>query len=1007
MDESNVAASRYSRLWLVGLLVLTAVVAGGALYAKYQLEDMRDVLLDTARARTGARLDVDEITAFGLRGLRAEGVEFTYPAFSWGELHIEAPEAVIYIDLLDLFAGKISVEHVRLDGARFHVRRNPEEPWLTPGAAMEGAVSGTPNTGIPFRLTGVDCALVVENVVKDTRLNLDALEFDISRLADSPMIVGGISGALDGDEQKRISVDLQYGSLSDFDLRVHCAELSTEDVNIFLPAAQRIIRTGTATPTARLTGNANGVVSLSLESAFEDIQVRNQPDYLPPATGTLTAYGNYDPAIRTLRLSMANADTETLSGNLSGSVVFSSNAPVLDLTFASTRLPVREVLNSVLAGRLDQYGKVEYTVDALEEGTLTLKGSTEDPVVGVVAAAEGGTLSFVPADAKYPSGELRLGRFEVAWDSETRQPGGTIAIMDGSVKHKGTGLSADGLTGRVTIEAGAVRVNPLKASFMGQPLMVTGTYDLEAKSGDATVAGSLSEIERTELAGSIRNATLAGGGSLNAKAQFTGKRVEFEADVDATQMEIGYRWWFLKPVGIGANGRIVGSLTPRKALTCDVEGLIAGTKITATTKLLHNGTKWRLQSVHAESDSVDVVSAGKCLPLPYTITGGTGTNGLYEWNRDENTPEHWRSQFACDIDRIALLADTSDHPIDLRGVRMTGGMASGAEETGELKVVVEDGQTPPLRGGSWFAPLERDEDKFPPIDRRWTYALQAAHVEVPPWKGTDFSGEGFGTLSEFGLSRYSATVDDGRVSGSYLNQRQQNSFESEASWENVPASYMMDTLQLPHVFRGNMSGKIAYSQDRDDPGTLVGKGYFTMGEGQFSADYLLAMLEQQMDSTEVSSLPPSLRFSSLEADIGFEKDIVRTPRIELTSDAIRMEASGQFVIDGDMNYEIKVAVTPDAAERIPLLADNFNVQGHRLSQQDIELAFTLSGPTFKPVSALAETPPVHVTLVSGALEAANEAFRVIDAPRKILVDLLKIGGGIVGARKPAQSGSTN
>ncbi|GMV91546.1 MAG: hypothetical protein AMXMBFR82_13240 [Candidatus Hydrogenedentota bacterium] len=1003
MDESNVATSRYSRLWLVGLLVLTAVVAGGALYAKYRLEGLRGVLLETARTRTGAHLEVEEVTAFGLRGLRAEGVELRYPTASYGEFHVTAPEAVVYIDLLDLLAGDISVEHIRLDGAAFRVRRDPDNPWFSPDVP-----SGSERAGsrIPFRLTGSGCTLVVENVVRDTRLELTSLNLDIARLTGSSSVTGTIDGDLAGDEDKGFNIDVQYSSATSFDLRIQCDEISAEDVNVFLPASQRIVRTGSAAPIARLAGNENGSISLSLESLFEDLQVRDQPDYLPPVTGALSAYGTYHPDTRTLRLSMASADTETLAGNLSGSVAFSNEVPVLDLTFTSSRLPVREILSSVLADRLEQFGEIEYTVDELEECMLTLTGTTENPVIRTVAAAQGGAMTFRPANSTYPGGELRLGRFEVAWDSESKQPSGTIPVLDGKIVHKTTGLEATGLAGRVTLEAGAVQVNPLNATFMGQPMMLTGSYDLDTKTGSATVAGSLTAIEDSKLASTIRNAELAGSGVINAKVKFTEKKVEFEADIDATQTEIGYRWWFLKPVGIGANGQVTGTFTPRRSVECTIQGLIAGTELAGTTSLYHDGAKWRLKQAEARSESVDVVSVGKCLPLPYTITGGKGSNGTYVWERDEASPDGWRSRFTCDIDRISLQADTSEVPIALKGVRLEGGMASGSEETGELTIHVESGETPPIRGGTWFAPLERDFEKYPPVDRRWTYRIAAEQLTVPPWRGTNFNGEGFATLTEVGLRHYEAVVDEGRVSGSYISHRKQNSFESEASWEGIPAAYMMDTLDLPHVFRGNMSGKIAYSQDRDDPGTLQGKGYFTMGEGQFSADYLLAMLEQQMESSEVSSLPPSLKFSSLEADVEFEKDVVRTPRIELTSDAMRMQASGQFVTDGDMNYGIQIAVTPDAAERIPLLAENFNVQGHRLAQQDIELAFTLSGPTFKPVSSLAETPPVHVTLVSGALEAANEAFRVIDAPRKILVDLLKIGGGIVGARKPASSGSS-
>ncbi len=1007
MDEPNVAASRYSRLWLVGLLALTAIVTGGALFAKYQLEGVRGVLLDNARTRIGARLQVKDIDAFGLRGLRAEGVRFTYPNAPGGELEVDAPEALIYIDLLDLLSGKVSVEHIRLDGASFHIRREPGEPWVQPVAGLPGGPSAISSTGIPFRLTGSGCTLSADNVVNNTRLEMTGVDFDISRLTGSPTITGTVSGTLENDDDKAFALDIQYASPKDFDFRVRCAKLSADDVNIFLPATRRMIRTGTASPTARLTGNENGTISISLESAFEDIQVRNQPEYLPPATGTFSAYGSYSPASRTLQLSMANAETQTLSGSVNGEVTFGEGSPNLNLTFTSSRLPVREVLNSLLAGRLERYGEIEYSVDTLEECKLTLTGSTEEPIIKASAAADGGSLAFTPADSKYPKGEVRLGHFEVAWDSETREPSGTIAILDGSIAHKRTDLEADNLSGRVAMQGGEIQVDPLKASFMGQPLMVTGSYNVEEQKGEAAVSGSLDRIEKTKLAGYIRNAELAGSGSVNANLRLSRDSVKFDADVDATQTEIGYRWWFLKPVGIGANGKIEGTLKLNRSITCTIDALIAGTEVSATTDLVYNGSKWQLRDVNATSDSVDVVSVGKCLPLPYTITGGKGTKGSYVWHRDEAKPDETRSQFACDIDQIGLQADTSDQPILCKVVHLEGGMVSGSEETGELTVVMDQGQTPPLRGSKWFAPLERDLEKFPPVDRRWTFNLKAKTLEVPPWTGIDFVGDGFGDLTEFGLSHYSAKVEEGRVSGSYLNHRNENSFESEAAWENVPAKYLMDTLDLAHVFRGNMSGKVSYSQDRDDPGTLEGKGYFTMGDGQFSADYLLSMLEQQSDSAGVSSLPPSLRFSSLETDVEFEKDVVRTPRIELTSDAIRLKAQGQFVTDGDMDYDIQIAVTPDAAERIPLLAENFNVQGHRLAQQDIDLAFKLTGPALKPVSSLEETPPVHVTLVSGALEAANEAIRVIDAPRKILVDLLKIGGGIVGARKAAPSGSPN
>ncbi|MCC6488548.1 MAG: hypothetical protein IT364_13710 [Candidatus Hydrogenedentes bacterium] len=1000
IDETGVPGSRYYRIWLVGLLLLTALIAGGALFAKYQLEGFRGVILGRAQTRMGADLQVEEVAAFGLRGLRAQGVHLVYSIAPATTVEFTAPEAIIYIDLVGLISGGgISVERVQVNQALVSVRREEGQAWLDPLSAGTGPQSAFLSGAVPFRVTGTDCRLEIENLVGTKQLLVSSIDFDVSRLSGSRTVGGVLAGNLNEDEATSLSVEFQVASLDDFDLSVSCSQVSAEDVNAFLPESRQFVQKGDTAPVVRVSGNPDHTISLSVESRFADIQLKSQPDYIPPLTGTLRAYGAYNPDTRTFQVSMARAESEALDGNVTGSVIFSDGSPQLDLVLRSSKLPVKELINSLLSGRIEKYGELEYTVLTIEDCALAVTGTVEAPAMAARASGDGAEIRFTPKDVKYPRVNLEVGRFDLAWDSTSREPGGSIVISDGSVNHQGTGIEVTGLTGQVSLTGGKVTLNPLQASLLGQSVMASGTYELKSKSGEASLAGSLANIEKTKLATSIRNASLAGSGTVKASVKFREKSADFEADIDATQTEIGYRWWFLKPVGIGASGHLKGKFISRKSITCEVESLIAGTQLSATTDLSYNGKKWSLRKGRADSKDLDVVSVGKCLPLPYVITGGKGKDGFYTWERDAATEGAWKSEFGLSMDEIALRADGAEVPLLCKGVTLKGGMAGGTAETGELTLDVESARTPPLRGSKWFAPMVRDLEKYPPNGRRWTYHLGAKSLDVAPWKGTDFKGEAYSSDTDFGLASYSATVDKGTVKGSYASRRKENAFESTAHWENVSAAYLMDTLQLPHVFRGDMSGEVTYSQDRDDPGTLRGSGYFKMKEGQFSADYILAMLEQQMESTEEPTLPPSLRFSSLEADIEFEKDVVKTPRIELTSDAITMGAEGQFVTDGDMNYTINVSVTPDAAERIPLLAQSFNVQGYRLAQQNIELAFTLSGPTLRPVSALSEAPPVHVTLVSGALEAANEAIRVFDAPRKILVDLLKIGGGIVGARK--------
>ena len=90
-------------------------------------------------------------------------------------------------------------------------------------------------------------------------------------------------------------------------------------------------------------------------------------------------------------------------------------------------------------------------------------------------------------------------------------------------------------------------------------------------------------------------------------------------------------------------------------------------------------------------------------------------------------------------------------------------------------------------------------------------------------------------------------------------------------------------------------------------------------------------------------------------------------------------------------------MSPAMAESIPSMRDSLNLQGYKVSGQDIELAFNVVGPTFGPKGELAELPPASVTLVTGAGELLREGINVIDTPRRMLVGLMKTIGGAVGA----------
>jgi hypothetical protein len=194
----------------------------------------------------------------------------------------------------------------------------------------------------PFRVAGDNCKVVVRNVVGDSSLSLNNTRVDVFRLSDSPEMSGSISGTLNDDPQKQLDLRVRYASSQDFDIRISHNRITPEDVNIFLPAEQRVFEQGFLQPQVRLSGFPNDTLVLSVEAPYTGMVFRGQPEFLPPLTGRLSAFAQYDLTSRTLRVTAARAESPEFSSDLTGEVSFQGAEPVLNLALRAQRLPVRE-----------------------------------------------------------------------------------------------------------------------------------------------------------------------------------------------------------------------------------------------------------------------------------------------------------------------------------------------------------------------------------------------------------------------------------------------------------------------------------------------------------------------------------------------------------------------------------------------------------------------------------------------------------------------------------------
>ncbi len=1014
--EHEFPLNRGARMGLLALLVLTIVFASSVLFVKYQLEAFRADVARRIEERFGARITMGEISVNGLRGLRIHDLRLDLPLEQGPVLHIHALDALINIQLNDLVYGRVMVERLTLDGAEIVLERPREAPWYSSDEiSIEEVVPFEVTKSAPFRITGAGCKFFIRNIVGGTELDILDFGFDIARLVDASDLTASLNGLLHGDPRKRVSATLRLASIKDFDLRVASDLITANDINVVLPAERPLVVEGAAHPTLRVSGLPDRALVVILQAPFENLFVRDQPEFLEPASGEVAVVATYSAETKEFTISTAKADSNQLAGNVEGTVRFAEERPQFDLTLHARRIPLREILQYSLKGEMEEIGKMDIILDEPHELEVRLTGTSEEPIIRGKTSAGAGRFEFTPIDEDLPPMHLALRQIEGAWDSYTQQAGLEFEVADGEITYEPLRLAAKGLQGHVSLKDNVVSLSPMNAEYKGNTIVGEAEYDLDTGDGRVKFEGTLAGLDETVLADKFANTTLAGAVSVKGEAAKKGKNLIIEADVDATQAEVSFQWWFKKAAGMGTKAHVRAEIAPDSKATLEVTGQVASSELSANMTLTRDkrsNAGWLVQAIHASSDHLDVNTAATCGLTPYRTTGGVATQAYFDFTRDPKDPLKSTQKFGGLIDDVALLpqVEGATVPISGRGVEvafeLSTDKAGRSMPTGDARIHAKSLNVPPF-GTTWLMPMTPPPG-WPRVDRAWTVDITAADAELPPWTGTELVARAYSNPQKAGFSSYQAKIAGGVLKGSYDATRIDNTCVSTVEWTDIPVQFFLRHLALDDVLDGTISGKVDYALDRDDRDTLQGKGHFEVSDGRFSADFLHKLIEGKVDSN-LTAIPPKLDFARLSADVDFEGDTVKTPVLKLVSDTVQVDGSGQYIRDGDMDYVLAVSVDPDTAAQIPDMAQNLNIEGHRISNTDVALTFRVSGPTFNPKGKVEELPPASVALVSGGLEVGKEVLDLFKFPGKVLMDLLKAGGGMVRGgrnRGPVEKPST-
>lgn len=984
------------------LVAFSAIVAAGLLLVRYRLESVRERAVEAISRQVGAEVTLESAALAGPNAIRVTGLAFRLGSPGAAEGAITAPHATVTFEFAQLLRGDFQLAALTLQQPSIRIRL-PQAGTLLDSASPAASPTLPLPPGVAIR--GSNASVQVTGPFPSTLAFLDA---DFTARRDA---LGELSGSLAGElhvaaHQTPAQLEFSSPGSGRFEAELRAVDADMPTLLASVSSRDLPVLAGEFDPRIRVTVE-DREWRVESEAQIRGLVVDGAPPFLQSLDGFVQMESVIDPEERALTLRRATVDFGTVRGEVYGVVDLSVTPALLNVRLESDHLPVNAVLEELTAAaesRTQDRTLIHAALSGPSQLIINLSGPVTDPRLVIRANAGAGSLELEAQDEALPDASLQFGLLDVVWDNESGKAQSTITVTDGWVSHNATNLRAERVSGSLRLDHPRLLFDPLTAEIRGNRFAGSADFDLDARTGALDLRGKLTELEQTPLADAIRYTELAGSADVDLRATVDDSGVRFTGEVDATEAEILHRTWFLKPHGLGVRAAFDGRVRDGGGVDLDARVTAAGSASQVTLLFARGENRLDLQRCNAAIETLDAVTVGRILRIPYRISGGTVTAGEYLWVRDPGVrpdgTRYWHGEGWAELDSLALRAEGAEHGIRASELRVDYAFRNAATNTGDVQVQAAQATMPPF-GTKWFGTPDIPaalRERYPAQPREFTFQLAADTVAAPPWEGTAFRGTAFLNETATGLESYRATIGEGHIEGSFRKDRVHNTSENAARWERIPVTYLTRHLGQPEILNGLCTGHVEYSRDADDPRSLAGAGAFEVQDGQFSADYLLYEMGV-LQPGDAASLPPSLRFSQLHSEVSFEQDVIRTPVLVLESEGIRIEASGNYMIGGDLDYAVDVTLSPEVARQIPALREHLNLEGHTLAQQDIRLAFHLSGAAASPRSEVSQATPVSVTLVAGGLEVMSEAAKVIDIPRKVLGDLLKIGGGLVGVKR--------
>ncbi|HDP36085.1 MAG TPA: hypothetical protein ENN29_13375, partial [Candidatus Hydrogenedentes bacterium] len=960
---------------LIVFLLLAATASVSVLFLKYRMEHARAFSANALRERIGVDFGFDAIETKGLRSLRIKGLRLAMPLPGMGQAALNVDSAQVTLSLTELFRGRAVIGEAEINKARLVIDGTKE---IAPRKNNQNRTSRTPEellAMLPPVAVYVNNSIIELHITPNTA---PVLIEDISlQFSNAPNLSEAqlhlTANSTTEDVFGEFIFEGAYRLPDIIDARVGIQNISAAHLRHFLKMPEGV--DGRVSARIHAFGMLKHQITAELEAEVNKVSFPAAPAGMERIGGALNASLQWDAAAQKIRLLDGKANTSLADMDVRGTLDITQSPPVVNATATISNIPAETLFAAYLGDDAARFGELDIALSPDTRITVSAQGAVDSLTTKAAAYAPLLTLAVRPNDKTLPHGNARIEQISVTWDDFSGMPVGTANLVDGTVVAEMLGVAASNIAGTLSFDGDAVSLRPITATISTKPWSGAASYSLSNRELTFDVNGALTNIEQTPLHDLVKKLWLGGEISLRARGTFGPEgRLRLQGNADITRGMVAFEWWLRKPIGVGASIHTIEvDMIPGRTLDVQGEASIEDTRIIADLDYVYAEGKFQQKRIRVDVPHLEINSAGKCVQIPYTALGTACQDAYYESNLVGDVFGDDIAKIGGHFDYVSFLPDGGENPLVCRDadVLVTLTDIKDVERSASLVVHAGEAHVPPF-GDDWLLPLEPDDPEYyeeeendePKPPQPWTYTLSADKISVPPWEGNNFAAEIYNNEEETGFVFFRADVGSGRLEGKHRHEKEDNIMHLEAVWESIPAGYIIRHLELPEVLAGDISGNIIYVVDQDDPrATMRADGEFTVRDGHFIPEQLAFMLANTLGNSFIALHPDALTFKEVSSKVRIEGDQIHTTDLVIDSEGMRITGNGVWVMEGDLDYRIDVAITPDLADQIPLLRDYFNVQGFRMTQQNIELGFHLTGPTFQPTGQLAGLPPIGVTIV--------------------------------------------